>query len=118
MVQVGEPGADAGAHRGGGGVGRVGGQVFQFEDLGVLRGLDPLDPGLQPGGLGVLLGGGVGVGGGELARQELGAAGAEDPGGEERPGDAVEQGLGGLDGARVVRMAGACLGVAGLCGHR
>jgi hypothetical protein len=41
VVQVGEAGADAGAHGGGCGVGRVGGELFEFEDLGVLRGLDP-----------------------------------------------------------------------------
>jgi hypothetical protein len=82
-VEVSEPGADAGAHGGGGGAGRVGGQGFQFQDLGVLRGLDPPDPGLEGGGLGVTLGGGVGVGGGELGGQQFSAAGAEDAGSEE-----------------------------------
>ena len=38
VVEVGEPGADPAAHRGGGGVGRVGGELFEFEDAGVLRG--------------------------------------------------------------------------------
>ena len=33
-----------------------GGQVFEFEDLGVLRGLDPLEAGLEPGGLRVSFG--------------------------------------------------------------
>ena len=61
-VEVGDPGADPGAHRGGRGVGRVGGQLFEFEDLGVLRGLDPPDPGLQLRGLGIARRVGVGVG--------------------------------------------------------
>ena len=39
-VQVGEPGADPAAQRGGGGVGRVGGELFEFEDAGVLGGVD------------------------------------------------------------------------------
>ena len=43
VMQLGEPGADPATHRGDRGVGRVGGQLFQFEDLGVLRGLDPLE---------------------------------------------------------------------------
>jgi hypothetical protein len=53
-VEFGEPGADAGTQRGGG---RVGGEFFQFEDLGVLRGLDPADAGVDRGGLGVAVGG-------------------------------------------------------------
>jgi hypothetical protein len=36
----------------------------------VLAGLDPLEPGVQGRGLGVAFGGFVGVGGGELGRQE------------------------------------------------
>jgi hypothetical protein len=89
-VQVGEPGADAGAQRGGGGVGRVGGQFFEFEDLGVLRGFDPPDAGLDGGDLGVAVGGGLGVGGGELGFEEGGAFGAEDAGGEEPADDLVQ----------------------------
>jgi len=89
VVQVGEAGADPGAHGGGGGVGRVGGELFEFEDLGVLRGLDPLDAGLEPGGLGITVGGGVSVSGRELGGQQLRAAGSEDAGGEEPSHDLV-----------------------------
>jgi hypothetical protein len=52
FAEFGDPGADAGAQGGGGGVGRVGGEFFEFEDLGVLRGLDPADAGLDRGDLG------------------------------------------------------------------
>ena len=76
MVEFGESGADAGAVGLGGG---VAGQLFQFDHLGVLRGLDPGDPGAQSGLLGVAVGGGLGVAGGELgvAGGELGVAGGE-----------------------------------------
>jgi len=47
VVEFGEPGADPGAVGLGGGVVGVGGEVFEFEDLGVLRGLDPGDSGLE-----------------------------------------------------------------------
>ena len=75
-------------------------------------------PGLEPGGLGVAVGDGVGVGGRELGGQECRAAGAEDAGGEEPADDLVQQEFRGLDGAGVVGVVAACLGVAGLCGHR
>src|SRR5262249_6287424 len=76
-VQLGEPGADPGAVGLGGGVVRVGGKVFEFEDLGVLRGLDPGDPGLDCVLLGLAVGGGSGVGGGELGGEQRGASGSE-----------------------------------------
>jgi hypothetical protein len=79
-VEFGEPGADAGAERSGGGIGRVGGQFFEFEDLGVLRGLDRGDAGLDRGDLGVPVGGSGGVSSRELGGQEGGAFGAEDAG--------------------------------------
>ncbi len=91
VVEVGEAGADAGAHGGGCGVGGVGGERFEFEDLGVLRGLDPLDAGLEPGGLGIAVGYGVGVGGGEPGGQEFRPAGSEDTVSEELSHDLVEQ---------------------------
>ncbi len=65
-VELGEPGADPAAHRGGGAIAGVGGEFFEFQDAGVLAGLDPLEPGGQGGGLGVAFGGRGGVGGGEL----------------------------------------------------
>jgi hypothetical protein len=68
--------------------------VGALVDLGVLRGLDPPDPGLDLSGRGVPLRGGVGVGGGELGGQQRGAAGAEDMLGEELADYTVEQGLG------------------------
>ena len=43
-VQVGETGADPAAQRGGGGVGRVGGELLEFEDAGVLGGVDLPSP--------------------------------------------------------------------------
>jgi hypothetical protein len=79
-VQFGEPGGDAGAHRGRGGVVRVGGELFQGQDLGVLRGLELLEPGLEGRCLGVAVRGG----GGELGGEQGGAAGTEDVGGEEQ----------------------------------
>ena len=42
-MELGEAGADPAAHRGGGGVGRVGGEFLEFQDAGVLTGLDPGD---------------------------------------------------------------------------
>jgi len=39
-VELGEPGCNAGAHRRGGGVSGVSRQLFQGEDLGVLRRVD------------------------------------------------------------------------------
>jgi hypothetical protein len=61
LVKLGEPGADADAEDGGGGVGAVGGEFFELDDLGVLRSVDPVDAGLDGGGLGIALGGGLGV---------------------------------------------------------
>ena len=78
VVEVGEPGADPAAQRGGSGVGRVGGELFEFEDAGVLGGLDLPEPGADGGGSRVAVGAGGGVGSGELGCEELGAAGAED----------------------------------------
>ena len=109
-MQVGEPGADPAAQRGGGGVGRVGGELFEFEDAGVLGGLELLQPGLDGGGGGVAVGGRGGVGGRELGGEQLRAAGAEDVVGEDLPVAAVAAGCGGFDGAGVVRGGG---GVAG-----
>ena len=113
LVEFGEPGADAGPVGLGGrvvGVGGVGGEFFQFQDLGVLRGFDPGDPGRERGVLGVPVGGGRRVGGGELGREQGGAAGAEDPVGEEPADDLVQEQFGGLDGAGVVGMVGGVLG--------
>ena len=59
-------------------------QLFQGEDLGVLRGVELPEPGGQGGGLGVTVGGGGGVGGGELGGEQRGPAGAEDVPGEEQ----------------------------------
>jgi hypothetical protein len=87
VVEFGEPVCDPGPHRGRGGVGRVGGELFQAEDLGFLGGVDLLEPGGQGGDLGVPVGGGVGVGGGELGSEQFGAAGAEDVLGEEQRHD-------------------------------
>jgi hypothetical protein len=89
-------------------------ELFEFEDLGVLGGLDPLDAGLEPGGLGITVGGGVGVGGRELGGQQGGAAGSEDAVSEELADDLVQQEFRGLDGARVVRMVGSVLGGGGV----
>ena len=113
-VQVGEPGADPAAHRRGGGVGRVGGELLKFEDARVLGGLDLLQPGLDGGGGGVAVGGRGGVGGGELGGEQLGAARAEHVVGEEQPDDLVEAGFGGFDGAGVVRGGGGVPGVGGV----
>ena len=99
---------------GGGGVGRVGGELFEFEDAGVLGGVDLLEPGLDGGGGGVAVGGRGGVGGGELGGEQLGAAGAEHVVGEEQPDDLVQAGFGGLDGAGVVRGGGGVPGVGGV----
>jgi hypothetical protein len=65
-VELAEPGADPAPHRGGRGVGRVGGELLEFEDAGVLPGTDLLDPGSQGGGLGVPVRAGLSIGGGEL----------------------------------------------------
>ena len=56
--------------------------------------------------MGVAVGGRGGVGGGELGGEEVGAAGAEDVVAEEQPGDRIQAGFGGLDGAGVVRAGG------------
>jgi hypothetical protein len=53
--------------------------LSQGQDLGILRDLDLLEPGLEGGGLGV-------------------AAGSEDVGGEEQADDLVQAGLGGRIG--------------------
>ena len=53
FLQVGEPGADPAAQRGGGGVGRVGGELLKFEDARVLGGVDLLQPGPGSTELGV-----------------------------------------------------------------
>ncbi len=84
--------------------------MFEFEDLGVLGGLDPLDAGLEPGGLGVAVGVGVGVGGGELGGQEFRPAGSEDAVGEEPADDPVKEEFRGLDGTGMVRAGGGVLG--------
>lgn len=47
VVELGEPGADTGPVGLVGGVVGVGGDVFEFEDLGVLRGFDPGDAGFE-----------------------------------------------------------------------
>jgi hypothetical protein len=86
VVEFGETGADAGPVGLGGGVAGVGGEVFHFQDLRVLRGLDA---GGEGGMLGVVVGGCGGVGGGELGGEQGGAVGAEDPGGEEPAHDLV-----------------------------
>jgi hypothetical protein len=65
---------------------RLGG-FFQFQNLGVLRGFDPADAGLNRGNPGIPVGGGRGVGGGELGGQQRGAFGAEDAGSEEGSDD-------------------------------
>ena len=83
VVECGEPGAEGG----GGGVTGVVGDLLEFEDLGVLGGVDFLDAGLEGGLGGLALGGGVG--GGELGFEEGGAFGSEDAGGEEGAGDLV-----------------------------
>ena len=84
----------------------VAGEFFEFEDVGVLRGLDPADAGLDGGGVGIPVGGGLGVGGGEQG----GAFGAEDPGSEEPADDLVQEEF----GAWTVRgwsvWSAACLG--------
>lgn len=46
-MQLGEPGTDPDSVGLVGGVAGVGGDVFQFQDLGVLRGLDPGDAALR-----------------------------------------------------------------------
>ena len=118
VVQVGEPGADPGAHRGGSGVGRVGGQVFQFEDLGVLRGLDPPDPGLEPGGLGVPWAAASASVAGSCAASRAARPGPKIRVAKNRPMIWSSR----VSGAWTVRgwsgWSAACLGVAGLCGHR
>jgi hypothetical protein len=72
VVQFGEPGADPGAVGLAGGVVGVGGDVFEFQDLGVLRGLDPGDAGFQ----GLLLGVAVGDGGPRTGSRRAGRRGA------------------------------------------
>jgi hypothetical protein len=111
VVQVGEPGADPAAQRGGGGVGRVGGELLEFEDAGVLRGLDLPQPGPDGGGLGVAVGASGGVGGRELGGQQLDATRPEDMVGEEQADDLVQAGFGSLDGARMIRGRGGVPGV-------
>jgi hypothetical protein len=118
FVEFGEPGADAGAVGLGGGVAGVGGQVVEFADLGFLGVVDPLYPGRERGYMGVAVGGCGGVGGGELGVAVGGAVGSEDPGGEERCGDAVWEEFGDLDGAGVVGVVGGVLGVGPVVGHR
>jgi hypothetical protein len=100
LVELGEPVGDPGPHGRGGGVGRVGGDLFQAEDLGVLRGVELLEPGGQGRGLGVAVGLGRLVGSGQLGGKQLGAVGAEDVLSEEQAGDLVQPRLRGLDGAR------------------
>ena len=115
VVELGEPGADPGAHRGGGGVGRGRRGVLRVPRMQEFwRGLDPLEPGGQGGGLGVAVGGGGGVGGGELGGEQVGAAGAEDVLGEEQADDLVQAGFGGLDGAGVAGVVGGVAGVGGV----
>ncbi len=113
-VELGEPGGDPGAHRGGGGVARVGRELFQGEDLGVLRGVDLLEPGTEGAGAGVAVGCCSGVGGGELGGEQGGAAGAEDVPGEEQGHDLVQAGFGGFDGAGVAGVVGGFAGFGGV----
>jgi len=63
--------------------------LFQGQDLGFLCGVELLEPGLECCGLLVAVGGRVGVSGGQLGGQELGAARTEDVLGEERGDDLV-----------------------------
>jgi len=102
FVQFGETGADAGPVGLPGRVGGVGGEVFEFEDLGVLRGLDPGDPGVERGFAVLQVGCGLGVGGGEPGGEQGSPFESEHAGGEEPADDLVEEGFGGLDGAGVV----------------
>jgi len=89
VVEFGEPVADAGAHGGGCGTVRVGGDGFQCFDLGVLGGVELLDAGGERGCVGVAARLGVGVGGGELGGEVGGALGSEDVIGEEPADDGV-----------------------------
>ena len=110
VVELGEPFGNAGPHGGRRGVGRIRGELFEAEDLGVLRGAELLELGLKGGGAGVTLGGGVLVSGGQLGGEQFAAVGAEDVIGEEQADDLVQPGLGGPDGAGV---AGVVCGVLG-----
>jgi hypothetical protein len=114
VVQVGEPAADPAAQRGGGGVGWVGGELFEFEDAGVLGGVDLRQAGADGGGLGVAVGGCGGVGGRELGGEQRLAVRAEDVLAEEQAGDLVQAGFGGFDGAGVIRVGGGVPGVLGV----
>jgi hypothetical protein len=90
VVEFGEPGDDPGSHAGRCGVGRLGRELFQADDLGVLRGVELLDPGGQGSPLLVAAGLGVGVGGGELGGEQRGPAEADDVLGEEQGDDLVQ----------------------------
>jgi hypothetical protein len=116
VVQFGEPGADPGAVGLVGGVTGFCGDVFQFDDLGVLRGFDPGDPGVEGFFLGVPVGGCGCGGGGELGGEQGGAVGAEDPVSEELAHGAVQEEFGDLDGAGVVGVVGGVLGVGPVVG--
>lgn len=113
VVELAEPVGDPGPHGGRGGVGRVGGELFQAEDLRVLCRVELLDAGRQCGGLGIPVGLGLGVGGGQLSGQQLRAMRAEDVLGEEQAGDLVPLLLGGLDAAGMIGVAGGVAGVGG-----
>jgi hypothetical protein len=117
-VQLGEPGADPGAVGLGGGVVRVGREVFEFEDLGGLRGLDPGDPGLERVLLRLAVGGGLGVGGGSWAASSAARPGPNTRVAKNPPTTLSRR----VSAAWTVRgwsgWSAACLGLAQLCGHR
>jgi hypothetical protein len=68
VVEFGEPVGDPGPHRGGH-VGAVGRELLQGQDLGLLRGVELLEPGFECGGLGVTVGDRVGASRGDLGGQ-------------------------------------------------
>ena len=68
---------------------RLLGDLFEFEDLGVSRGLDSGDPGLEGGFAGLGVGGVLGLGGGKLGGEQSGAVGSEHASGEERADDSA-----------------------------
>lgn len=91
------------------------GSCFEAEDLGVLRGVDLLEPGSQGGGLVVTVGGRVG--GGEPGGEQLGLLGAEDVLGEEQADDLVQPPLRAFDRAGMIRVAGGVGGTGRVRGH-
>ena len=115
LVELDEPFGDPRAHGGRCGVGGVGRELFEAEDLGVLRGVDLLEPGSQGGGLVVTVGGRVG--GGEPGGEQLGLLGAEDVLGEEQADDLVQPPLRAFDRAGMIRVAGGVGGTGRVRGH-